>query len=114
MYSVIKKTIEEKLLIVTEERKEILQSLIDYIQLKIDNNEAVNLNFICTHNSRRSHLSQVWAQTFAYYYKLNNINCYSGGTEVTAIFPKVVVTLQQQGFLIQKLSNFKKVLKYLE
>lgn len=105
MYSVIKRTIEEKLLIVTEERKEILQPLIDYIQLKIDNNEAVNLNFICTHNSRRSHLSQVWAQTMAFHYSVNNVNCYSGGTEATALFSKVAVTLQNQGFQIQKLSD---------
>jgi arsenate reductase len=30
---------------------------------KASNQEEIRLNFICTHNSRRSHLSQVWAQT---------------------------------------------------
>ena len=56
--------------VITPERKEILQPLVDFIQAKTDNQEPVRLNFICTHNSRRSHLSQVWAQTMAHFYGL--------------------------------------------
>jgi len=41
-------------------RKTVLQPLIDYIQSKVKNNLSINLNFICTHNSRRSQLAQVW------------------------------------------------------
>jgi len=63
------------------------------------------LNLICTHNSRRSHLSQVWAQTMAHYYRLSNIQCYSGGTEATALFPMVSQTLNHQGFNIKTLSE---------
>ena len=55
--------IDEKSII--EQRKIILQPLIDYINLKLNNCEEVRLNFICTHNSRRSHLAQVWAQALA-------------------------------------------------
>ncbi len=87
------------------ERKTILQPLIEYIQIKKNNNEAILLNFICTHNSRRSHFSQVWAQTMSYYFNIKNVCCYSGGTEATAMFPKVVQTLINQGFNIQKLSE---------
>ncbi len=90
---------------ITSERKNILQSLIDYIQLKTDDNELVNLNFICTHNSRRSHLSQVWAQTVSNYYNIKNVFCYSGGTEATALFPVAAKTLEDTGFKIEKLSN---------
>lgn len=90
---------------ITAQRKDILQSLIDFIQLKIDNQEDVRLNFICTHNSRRSHLSQIWAQTASYYYGVKNVHCYSGGTEVTAMFPKVAETLANTGFKVQKLSE---------
>ncbi len=90
---------------ITSERKNILQSLIDYIQLKTDDNELVNLNFICTHNSRRSHLSQVWAQTVSNYYNIKNVFCYSGGTEATALFPVAARTLEDTGFKIEKLSN---------
>ena len=88
------------------ERKEILNQLITYIRLKKSNNGPIRLNFICTHNSRRSHLSQIWAQTMAYHYSIDNVYCYSGGTEATAMFPKVAETLTNQGFEIYRLSDF--------
>lgn len=90
---------------VPNERKEVLQPLIEYIQNKVNSNEEVRLNFICTHNSRRSHLSQIWAQTMAFHFGIQNIFCYSGGTEATAMFPKVSETLTNQGYEIQKLSK---------
>lgn len=102
----IKLTIEQiSQMKVSEERKEVLKPLIEFIQSKKDKNEIINLNFICTHNSRRSHLSQIWAQTMAEYFGIKNVFCYSGGTEATAMFPKVAEILQNQGFEIQKLSE---------
>ncbi|HLV40557.1 protein-tyrosine-phosphatase [Xanthomarina sp.] len=92
---------------ISEERKELLKELIEYIQEKAINNDEIRLNFICTHNSRRSHLSQVWAQTMAHYFQINNVFCYSGGTEATALFPMVVTTLQEKGFQIQSLAEGK-------
>lgn len=89
---------------ISAERKEILKPLASYIQHKRDSNEAIRLNFICTHNSRRSHLSQIWAQTMAHHFDIRNVYCYSGGTEATAMFPKVGEILTNQGFIIQKLS----------
>ena len=88
---------------ITPERKKILQPLADFIQQKVDQQREIRLNLICTHNSRRSHLSQVWAQTAAYFYDVKNVFCYSGGTEATALFPKVIETLEKSGFQIQKL-----------
>jgi arsenate reductase (thioredoxin) len=90
---------------VPNERKEILNPLIEYIQNKVNANQEIRLNFICTHNSRRSHLSQIWAQTMAFHFNIKNIFCYSGGTEATAMFPKVGETLANQGFEIQQLSE---------
>ena len=90
---------------ISEERKRILQPLIQFISSKLSKNKEVRLNFICTHNSRRSHLSQIWAQTMAYYYQIENVFCYSGGTESTAMFPKISETLTNQGFEILKLSE---------
>lgn len=90
---------------VSEERKTLLNPLIAYIQDKLDRQRPVRLNFICTHNSRRSHLAQIWAQTMAFQFGIKDILCYSGGTEVTAMFPKVAETLIKQGFQIQKLSE---------
>lgn len=86
-------------------RKTALQPLIDFIQKKVNDREDIRLNFICTHNSRRSHLSQVWAQTIASYFNIKNVFCYSGGTEATALFPFVAETLKKSGFQIQMISK---------
>jgi arsenate reductase len=87
------------------ERLAILKPVADYIQQKKDTGALIRLNFICTHNSRRSHLSQIWAQTMAYHFGVQNVFCYSGGTEATAMYPKVAETLQNQGFQIQQLAG---------
>jgi len=92
---------------ISEDRKTSLNVLIKFIQSKRDSNQDINLNFICTHNSRRSHLSQIWAQTMANNFKIKNVFCYSGGTEATAMFPVVGETLKKQGFHIDKLSEEK-------
>ena len=90
---------------ISEQRKEILQPLSEFIQLRLDQRLHISLHFICTHNSRRSHLCQVWAQLMAYHFKVNAVNCYSGGTEHTALFPMVVETLKAAGFQIDSLSK---------
>lgn len=87
------------------QRKQTLKLLIDFIQNKLRKKEEIRLNFICTHNSRRSHLSQVWAQTLADHFKVEKVFCYSGGTEATAIYPIVLETLKNSGFHIQNLSE---------
>lgn len=92
---------------INEERKSILQPLVNFIQQKVTNKELVNVNFICTHNSRRSHLAQIWSQVAASYFTIPNVNCYSGGTEATALFPKIVETLSNQGLIIFKIEENK-------
>ncbi len=91
--------------IISEERKKILQPLVDFIQTKATDNEDIRLNLICTHNSRRSHLAQIWAQVAAYYYATPKVTCYSGGTEATAMYAEVAETLTQAGFKIQILAS---------
>ena len=90
---------------VSEERKTVLQPLIAFIQEKTSNRQEIRINFICTHNSRRSHLSQVWAQALSYYFNIKNIFCYSGGTENTALFPLVAETLKNSGFQVKTISQ---------
>lgn len=90
---------------ISTERKAILQPLTEFIQSKVSNQQDIRINFICTHNSRRSHLSQVWAQTLAYHFNIKNVFCYSGGTESTALFPIVAETLQNSGFQIKTISK---------
>lgn len=84
------------------ERKDVLQGLTAYIKTTSGN---IHLNFICTHNSRRSHLAQVWAYALCNYFQLDFIDCYSGGTEETAVYPVVMDTLRHQGFEILQLTS---------
>lgn len=90
---------------ISEDRKAVLQPLIDFIQTKTDSKLETRLNLICTHNSRRSHISQVWTQAAAAYYDIKSVSCYSGGTEATALFPMAAETLKDSGFKIKTLSE---------
>ncbi len=83
---------------ISDDRKQLLQKISDYIQTQIDKQQAVNLVYICTHNSRRSHFGQVWAATAAQYYGIKNIHTFSGGTEATAFNPNAIKALQKIGF----------------
>jgi arsenate reductase (thioredoxin) len=87
---------------IPEDRKKILKELARYVQSKTQANEPVRLTFICTHNSRRSHLSQIWAQTAAYYYGIRDVETYSGGTEATAFNARAVKAMQKAGFKVEK------------
>lgn len=80
-----------------EERKKTLYRISETVAKEYVKNNVVNLNFICTHNSRRSQLGQVWAFYAANYFDLN-INAFSGGTEVTAFYRNTVNTLKSVGF----------------
>lgn len=86
---------------IPDSRKPILKELTDFVSQKAEANQTINLNFICTHNSRRSHISQAWAQAAAQYYGINGVQCYSGGTEATAFNPRAVKAMQEAGFDIQ-------------
>lgn len=90
---------------ITNERKETLDPLTGFIQSKVNSNQEIRINFICTHNSRRSHLSQVWAQTMAHHFKIKNVFCYSGGTESTKLFPAVAFTLANLGFEVRTIAE---------
>lgn len=86
-------------------RMRVLEPLVDFIQLRVSNNEKIDLVFICTHNSRRSHLAQIWAQVAASYFKIPNVYCYSGGTVVTALHPMISGVLIEQGFSVFNVSE---------
>lgn len=106
MFPKIKSTIDQvSFETISEERKQVLAPLIQFIQSKVNSGLTIRLNFICTHNSRRSHLSQVWAQTAASFYNIKNVFCYSGGTEATALFLKVAETLVNTGFEVKIISE---------
>lgn len=85
---------------ITEERKAKLESLSNYLHQKATQNQTAKLVVICTHNSRRSHIGQLWLAAGASYYKLPFIKTFSGGTEATAFNPNAVNALQSVGFKI--------------
>lgn len=84
------------------ERKTLLKDTALYIAGKRKDNKTAKLIFICTHNSRRSHISQMWAQAAAAYYEIPMIECYSGGTEATAFNHRAVKAMRDAGFEIRK------------
>ncbi|QTD38317.1 hypothetical protein JL193_03180 [Polaribacter batillariae] len=90
----------EKNVHLTEDRKNLLFKISEAIAKEYFKSGVVNLNFICTHNSRRSQLGQVWGFYAADYFKLN-VQSFSGGTEVTAFHRNTVKTLQKAGFDFQ-------------
>lgn len=60
---------------------------------------------VCTHNSRRSHIGQLYLAAAAKWYGLAGLNTYSGGTEATAFHPNAVRALQAEGFPLAQQST---------
>ncbi len=82
-----------------------LQGLAHYMKIKIAGHKPIRLNFICTHNSRRSHFGQVMAQVLATHLNLPDVQTFSGGTEATAFHPNAVAALQELGIVIEKIDD---------
>lgn len=85
---------------IDSDRQKKLTELADIITSELKNRQAI-LNFICTHNSRRSQMSQAWALAAAAWFEIKNIYCVSGGTEITSFNRRAVAALTDQGFDIK-------------
>jgi len=86
---------------VPQERKEVLNTIAADVTARLEAGKPADLTFICTHNSRRSHMSQIWAATAAYYYGIENVNTFSGGTQATACNCRTVAAMRRVGFDIE-------------
>ncbi len=99
------KTICDKLTLqfdlIPTERKNLLGKISNYIQQKMDVNLPIQLMYVCTHNSRRSHFGQICAAVAAEYYSISNVTTFSGGTESTAFNVNAIKALKEIGFEIQ-------------
>lgn len=82
------------------ERREALDRLAEFIVGRAAAGQPARLTFICTHNSRRSHICQIWAQAAAYHFGVAGVETYSGGTEATAFNPRAVAAMRRAGFRI--------------
>jgi protein-tyrosine-phosphatase len=105
LFDFIEKNITGSFNEIPETRKVILQKLTEFLKKKTTENNPAKFIFVCTHNSRRSHMSQLWAKAASDYYKIPNVHCYSGGTEETAFNPRSVKALQKAGFEITQVSQ---------
>lgn len=92
---------------IPEKRKEILQNITNYVAKKQEQKKPINLVYICTHNSRRSHFGQVWAHAAASYYGIKNVHTFSGGTEATAFNINAINALKRIGFNIKSIDTEK-------
>ena len=82
------------------ERKAALDKLSTWATIEKNASRPIRLTFICTHNSRRSQMAQVWASAIGASLGLDVRAC-SGGTEVSAFNPRAVAALQRAGFQIE-------------
>ena len=103
-YETLLKSVEERrkeFEQIDRDRKRELEGLAEKIRSGLSGGDSLEIIFICTHNSRRSHMGQLWAQLAAGYFGVDRVRCYSGGTEATAFHPQAVKTLKESGFQIR-------------
>jgi arsenate reductase (thioredoxin) len=93
-------SLEDDFKLIPTERKALLQKITGYIQERYNQNMSINLVYICTHNSRRSHFGQVAAALAANFYNIDKVSTFSGGTEATAFNPNAIQALKNIGFEI--------------
>lgn len=92
-------SLQPELATIPEERKQTLNRIAEFVEAEQAAGRTAKLVFICTHNSRRSHMSQIWATTAAAWHGIDGVEAYSGGTEATAFNPRAVAALQRAGFV---------------
>jgi protein-tyrosine-phosphatase len=90
---------------ITELRRQELQDLAGIIRNQTRDQGSSSVIFVCTHNSRRSQLAQLWLKAACTHYRLDGIETFSGGTEATAFNPRMVTALKRFGFSIEKTTD---------
>lgn len=85
---------------ISTERKQVLTTISEYIQRKKSEGLPIQLMYVCTHNSRRSHFGQIWSAVAAVYYGVLNVTTFSGGTEATTFNQNAIQALEEIGFQI--------------
>ncbi|WP_396139890.1 protein-tyrosine-phosphatase [Flavobacterium sp.] len=94
-------SLSSELIQIPSDRKEYLNELVSYITEQQKTQKAINLVFVCTSNSRRSHMAQVWSQIASYYYDVKNVSTFSGGTEKTKVNKNALLALEKTGIVLQ-------------
>lgn len=90
---------------IDEQRRAELNEVSNFIRGKRKDGLPVNINVICTHNSRRSQIGQIWLEISAIWYNISMLSSYSGGTEATAFNHRSVAALQRAGIPIVQITS---------
>lgn len=88
-------------IIIPEDRQGLLRELASHISQTLAESGQCKLNFICTHNSRRSHFAQVWAHLAATFHGIDGVQSFSGGLEATEVNSRALAALARAGFLLE-------------
>ncbi len=86
---------------ISDERKRALLDVVAFVVAKLGSGDVAELTFICTHNSRRSQMGQLWAAAAAAHFGVDHVRTYSGGTEATSFNPRAVTAMEKAGFVIE-------------
>lgn len=86
---------------IVDERKRALREVSAFVAAKHRAGQVAELTFVCTHNSRRSQMGQLWAAAAAAHFGIEHVRTYSGGTEATAFNPRAAAAMQRAGFIIE-------------
>jgi arsenate reductase len=78
--------------------RERLEQLATAIQGRMKETGQADILFVCTHNSRRSHMAQLLGLAAARRKGLATVHTFSGGTEATAFNPRAIAALRRVGF----------------
>jgi arsenate reductase len=106
-------SIQKEIDSIPAQRKEILDKITQYIITKNNEHKPIKLVYVCTHNSRRSHFGQVWAQVAASYYGITDVHTFSGGTEATAFNINAINALKRIGFDTKAMNDEKNTLYHV-
>ncbi len=98
---------------IPKERKAELKDIANFILEQRKDHKSANLLFVCTSNSRRSHMAQVWSQIASYYYGIDSVFTFSGGTEQTRVNINAIDALIRTGIEIYSNNECENPLRYI-
>ena len=105
--------LSEEFVQIPEERKTELKDIANFIAEQRKEHKPANLLFVCTSNSRRSHMAQVWSQIASYYYGIDSVFTFSGGTEQTRVNINAIDALIRTGIEIYSNNECENPLRYI-
>ncbi len=73
-----------------------------YIVDRLNSGRETSISFVCEHNSRKSHLGHIWTQMATVYYGIDNVKCFSGGTNPTYVNQRIIKALENTGFQVSE------------